>query len=121
MKAASEASFATVLRLKRPSERRRYLKLREENCREKHLAKTHELWVSFLSHYKIGRVWALLLTVLLAQSVVIWSPRSGRAVAAGQRGLWGKADGIALPSAGAADVPQRGPTNPEAEKINRRC
>ena len=106
MKVASKASFTAALRPKCPSERRRYLKLREENRGEKHLAKTHELWISLLSYCTIWRVWVLssqccwLCRDLVIQVQACRSSRSERPS--------GKADGIALPSAGAADVPLAG-------------
>lgn len=75
------------------------------------------LWISFPR----TRVWGLLFAVLLALSVTTWSSRARGAEAAGQRGRGVKAGRMALLLAGSADVPQQGPTNLEAEKINRHC
>lgn len=49
----------------------RYLKLREEHCGGKHLGKTHELWISFLSYYKIWRIWVLFFQCSVCCDLVI--------------------------------------------------
>lgn len=101
-----------------PSEQCRCLKHKEENCGVKHPAKTRELWISFPSMK--SAVWVCSWQCCWL-CLSVWPPRARGAEAAAQRGHGVKAGGVALPSAGTADVPQQGPTSPGAERINRHC
>lgn len=114
VKAASKASFSAVREMSFRAEQCGCLKPKEENWS---VTLCKDMWaVDRLSQYK---TWSLGFVLHSAAGSVCHNLVTQRGRSCRSERLWGKGwrDSIAI--AGTADVPQQGPTNPEAEKINR--